>query len=125
MPSAAFKPCYKAGCSALVSNGSYCDKHQTTKQDNDKQRGNANKRGYGHKWRKERLEYLSNNPLCVTCLSHGRVEPSREVDHIQVCKGDKALFWRRSNWQALCKSCHSRKTASEDMGAWTPSSVKK
>jgi 5-methylcytosine-specific restriction protein A len=27
------------------------------------------------------------------------------------------LFWNRSNWQSLCHSCHSRKTASED-GGW-------
>jgi 5-methylcytosine-specific restriction endonuclease McrA len=24
------------------------------------------------------------------------------------------LFWRRSNWQALCKSCHSKKTQTID-----------
>ncbi|KAE8545359.1 hypothetical protein F6453_2331 [Marinobacter nauticus] len=26
------------------------------------------------------------------------------------------LFWDDSNWQALCHSCHSEKTASEDSG---------
>lgn len=24
------------------------------------------------------------------------------------------LFWRRSNWQAMSKPCHDRKTATED-----------
>lgn len=115
MPSAAFKPCSKAGCGSLATNGSHCDKHQTAKHDYDKQRGSANERGYGHKWRKERLEYLSNNPLCVTCLSLGRVTPAGVVDHIIAHKGDQQLFWSRSNWQALCISCHNRKTATQDM----------
>jgi positive regulator of sigma E activity len=26
-------------------------------------------------------------------------------------KGDLALFWNESNWQALCRRCHNRKTA--------------
>lgn len=27
-----------------------------------------------------------------------------------------SLFWDRTNWQGLCKQCHSRKTAAEDGG---------
>ncbi|WP_304879789.1 HNH endonuclease [uncultured Parasutterella sp.] len=26
------------------------------------------------------------------------------------------MFWDESNWQALCKRCHDRKTAAEDGG---------
>lgn len=26
------------------------------------------------------------------------------------------LFWDKSNWMALCKPCHSRKTAKENGG---------
>ncbi len=125
MPTAAKKPCYKAGCPEFATINGYCDKHQTVKREADKQRGNANDRGYGYKWRKESKKYKEKNPLCVKCLSYGRIEPSTDVDHIKVCKGDESLFWQRSNWQALCKSCHSRKTASEDMGVWTPSSLNK
>jgi len=40
------------------------------------------------------------------------------VDHITPHKGDNDLFWDRANWQSLCESCHNRKTAAEDMGAW-------
>ena len=28
--------------------------------------------------------------------------------------GDRDLFWAVKNWQALCHSCHSKKTAAED-----------
>jgi 5-methylcytosine-specific restriction protein A len=36
-----------------------------------------------------------------------------EVDHIIPHKGDMKLFWDSDNWQGLCKSCHSKKTAKE------------
>ena len=35
---------------------------------------------------------------------------SPTVDHIIPHRGDPELFWDRSNWQALCKNCHDRKT---------------
>jgi 5-methylcytosine-specific restriction protein A len=41
---------------------------------------------------------------------------ANEVDHIKPHKGDMALFWDSSNWQSLCKPCHSAKTATEDGG---------
>jgi 5-methylcytosine-specific restriction endonuclease McrA len=31
--------------------------------------------------------------------------------------GDPNLFWNESNWQALCRRCHNRKTAVSD-GRW-------
>ena len=39
-----------------------------------------------------------------------------EVDHIIPAKPDESLFWQSSNHQALCKPCHSEKTATEDGG---------
>jgi 5-methylcytosine-specific restriction protein A len=39
------------------------------------------------------------------------------VDHILAHKGDAGLFWKQSNWQALCRRCHNRKTAVSD-GRW-------
>lgn len=64
-------------------------------------------RGYGYKWQKARERFLEANPLCVYCKRNGRVTVARVVDHIEPHRGDKALFWDQSNWQALCASCHS------------------
>ena len=44
---------------------------------------------------------------------------STTVDHIIPHKGDRKLFWDKTNWQALCKPCHDAKTARED-GRWAP-----
>lgn len=64
-------------------------------------------------WRKLRKSYLKANPLCVDCADLGLVVDAKEVDHKEPHRGDRSLFFDRSNLQALCKSCHSRKTARE------------
>ncbi|MCL6690592.1 HNH endonuclease [Pseudomonas sp. R3.Fl] len=79
-------------------------------------RGTAAQRGYGYKWQKARAAFLARNPLCAECERHGKIKLATEVDHIKPHKGDQLLFWSESNWQGLCKPCHSAKTASEDGG---------
>ena len=36
------------------------------------------------------------------------------LDHIIPHRGDETLMWSESNWQALCKPCHDKKTWTED-----------
>lgn len=84
------------------------------KRDYDAQRGTSAERGYDSRWRKARLAWLKKHPLCAACEKEGRVEPATDLDHIVPHKGDRQLFWDSSNWQGLCKACHSRKTATED-----------
>jgi 5-methylcytosine-specific restriction protein A len=77
----------------------------------EKQRGTASQRGYGGNWQAYRKLFLANNPLCVEC---DRPEPATDVDHIVPVSGsDDPLFWDSENHQALCHSCHSRKTMRE------------
>lgn len=83
-------------------------------------RKTSSQRGYTYAWQKARLFYLKQNPLCVECAGKGVVEPAVDVDHIVPHGGDKELFWDRSNWQGLCRSCHSKKTATEDGGFGNP-----
>lgn len=71
-------------------------------------RKTASQRGYGGKWRKARLLYLADNPLCVFCSDRGIVEAATVVDHIIPHKGDQKLFWKQSNWQPLCTTCHNK-----------------
>ncbi|MFA7456062.1 MAG: HNH endonuclease [Micavibrio sp.] len=59
---------------------------------------------------------LQEQPLCALCAQAGLVKAASVVDHIN---GD-ALDNDRSNLQALCASCHARKTAREDGGFGNP-----
>ena len=107
------RPCKHASCITLTSD-SYCDIHKD--KNKEKKRKSAAGRGYGHKWRKVSKQYLLRHPFCVECRKQGMYEAATEVDHIVPHKGNMNLFWDKTNWQGLCKSCHARKTACEDGG---------
>ena len=62
------------------------------------------------------LAFLHQHPLCVECERHDLIRPASVVDHIDPHGGDEAVFWDISRWQALCASCHGKKTASQDGG---------
>lgn len=68
----------------------------------DARRLSARERGYNSKWDQARAAFLKSRPDCAMCQ-----QPAKVVDHITPHRGDKALFWRRSNWQPLCTRCHS------------------
>jgi len=51
------------------------------------------------------------------CRREQTLTPSTVVDHIQPVKGpEDPAFWDPRNHQALCRSCHSAKTAARDGG---------
>jgi 5-methylcytosine-specific restriction enzyme A len=113
MPLAAKRPCTQPGCKALSDSGR-CDAHRIKA---DRERGTAQERGYTSAWTKARAAWLRKHPLCAEHARQGRVEAANAVDHITPHKGDKDLFWASAtNWQSLCKTCHDRKTATEDGG---------
>jgi 5-methylcytosine-specific restriction protein A len=65
---------------------------------------------YDYRWDKFRAWYVSLHPMCAHC---GR--GASEVDHITpLSKG--GTHYDPDNSQALCKSCHSRKTNAEMHG---------
>ena len=119
-PQKAKRPCLSSGCKDFASNKGYCDKHQSRVKQRDRDRGTAHQRGYDAEWKKHRNQFLLEHPLCVECRRKGYVMPATVVDHIIPHKGDKDLFWNKSNWQPLCETHHNIKTASEDRGAWMP-----
>lgn len=112
MAKAALHECNQYGCHALTTER-YCSKHKKKEYNN---RPSAHKRGYGRRWQKVSKAYLANHPFCVRCLDKGIHTHATVVDHIKPHKGDMSLFWDKNNWQALCKQCHDRKTATEDGG---------
>ena len=112
MPNRPNTPCCHPGCGALVPYGTkYCEKHRPLHPEEARP---AADRGYDSAWRKARKRYLEAHPLCVQCMKEGRYTKATDVDHIVPHRGDRDLFWDVSNWQALCHSCHSKKTAAED-----------
>lgn len=122
MPPRPQRPCLVQGCRTLTRNPKYCDQHAelakaVAAKVMDRKRESSSQRGYGYKWQKASKGFLAKNPLCAEHGRRGEVEAATEVDHIIPHKGDMALFWNRANWQSLCHSCHSTKTATED-GGW-------
>lgn len=78
---------------------------------NAKRRKGSTARGYDARWQRARSVFLMQHPLCAACEAIGRVTAATDVDHVTPHRGDRRLFWDEANWQALCKPCHSRKTA--------------
>lgn len=120
MPTSPSKPCNHVGCRNLTQAGSYCDQHKKLKQQQfDATRGSSSQRGYGYRWQKTSKAYLRAHPLCQCpdCLE-GEITllAANVVDHKIPHRGDMKLFWDNTNWQAMNKSCHDKKTASEDGG---------
>lgn len=114
MPYKPKTPCQHPGCPELVAPGTrYCAKHLPLHPEVTR---SASGRGYGSRWQRESKRYLESHPLCVQCMKETppRYTKATVVDHIIPHRGDKTLFWDRSNWQALCKRCHDSKTGRED-----------
>lgn len=114
------KPCRRAGCPELVRGGGYCDKHQRTvrrmRRDTQGERGVSGEwHGlyYTARWREMRAEQLIMEPYCRDCVAHGVRSAATDVDHIVPHRGDRKLFYDKTNLQSLCHSCHSRKTIAE------------
>ena len=69
-------------------------------------RGSASDRGYDGTWRITRRRFLSKHRRCLFCGSK-----STEVDHIDGLGPRAPLGHDPANLRALCKPCHSRRTA--------------
>jgi len=81
-------------------------------------RGSASQCGYGAHWRRLRMYVLVRQPLCADPFGHhaadNRLVPASQVDHI-VPRADGGTD-AEDNLQALCETCHARKTALHDGG---------
>jgi 5-methylcytosine-specific restriction protein A len=106
--------------SVRVAQGSRCPRHlHIEKKQHDEKRGTAHQRGYTARWAKESKAFIRAHPLCQCELCQEgkiRVLPSQVTDHDKPHKGDPVLFWDQTNWRALNKRCHDRKTVMRDGG---------
>lgn len=103
MPS---KPPRLCACGNRVAAGARCECERKADRERkarfDQTRPSSSARGYTGAWEKARKEFLRRNPRCAICGERASV-----VDHRIPHKGDKALFWDRTNWQPLCQRDHN------------------
>jgi 5-methylcytosine-specific restriction enzyme A len=114
--------CRHPGCDELALDGqTRCEEHAPIRAAEQAARRQGAKRAsaaWSHLyqsrfWKDGRKANITAHPLCVACASVGLVVAANEVDHIKPHRGDVKLFRDRTNWQSLCRTCHSRKTAGE------------
>lgn len=113
MPRKPAHPCKAPGCPELT-HARYCEAHSDLEAEEAQQyrrfqRDPAINQRYDHAWRKIRNRYIAKHPLCKHCEEQGRFTPAAEVDHIVPL--EHGGTHDETNLQALCKPCHSRKTA--------------
>lgn len=107
------RPCSQPGCPELTDHR-FCPAHARAEDERYRtyQRDPAINKRYDHRWHKIRNAYIAKHPLCEHCQVTGRVTPAAEVDHIVPL--ERGGTHDETNLQALCKPCHSSKTARED-----------
>lgn len=106
MPVLPARPCSMPGCPRRAVQRGRCELHQRLSRQPD-QRGSATERGYGYHWQQVSAAYLRRSPECVVCGAQ-----ATDVDHI--VPRSRGGTDDEDNLQALCHSCHSRKTRRVD-----------
>jgi 5-methylcytosine-specific restriction protein A len=109
--------CLGPGCVAMVDKG-FCAACAKKRSPEALRVRGVSKRWYDcARWKKRRAAHFKAHPLCADLYGvHGPlIEAATEFDHPKPHRGDYELFWNQQ-MQGLCKSCHSRKTATEDGG---------
>lgn len=99
--------CSHNGCKNYALPGSYyCEEHLTKKIGGvDRRSTTKYQYMYNRKWKGASRQWLSM-PEHSWCEKCGK--PAELVHHKIEHNGDWNLFWDRTNWQALCWSCHSK-----------------
>lgn len=132
MASASLRKCRFPSCNTLVR-GPFCGQHAAHYQAIEKEQKEKrlkklfdnklktektknSSKPYNSRWQKARKVFLLDYPCCAEHLKQKEYVPATHVDHIVPHCGNNELFWNRNNWQSLCHSCHSKKTASKDGG---------
>lgn len=114
MPHKPKKPCSYPGCPKLTD-GQYCPEHKKLmeKQYDTYMRSRTSTAFYhSQAWKKKRQNFLIEHPFCEECRRQGRLTRATLVDHIQPIRMGGALL-DDENLQALCASCHSKKSIIE------------
>jgi 5-methylcytosine-specific restriction protein A len=112
MPTKPPRKCSEPSCrTKITSRSSVCPEHLRQR---DRQRGTSSQRGYGGQWRKIRARFLKEHPWCEDCLAQGRITRASEIDHKIRLRDSGTNRWE--NLSAVCRACHSCRTAKYDGG---------
>lgn len=113
MASRPYRVCAEPGCS-VVSPEARCPAHQRT-QRQQQRRFQTGQTAYNSvRWVRETQRFKALHPHCVNAGQDPRCTLLTDVtDHKVPHRGDPVLFWDETNWQPMCATCHSRKTALE------------
>lgn len=107
MPRKPRRPCSYPGCPELVE-GRFCKEHEKENNKNYeryKTNPETHKR-YSKAWKIIRKRYISEHPLCESCLKENRMTKAEHVHHIKPLSIGGTHD--ESNLMSLCKSCHSK-----------------
>ena len=108
------RKCTSPACYGLAAEGSRLCTACGERKPRAPPRASAAARGYDWQWRKPggtRDAFLACHPLCQDCQAAGRMRPATEVHHVEriAAAPQRKRDWR--NLRALCRACHSRRTA--------------
>jgi len=111
-----------------VHNGLCQDHHDEAEREYDAKRPNATQRGYDARWRETRRTYLAEHPWCED-EDCGRKpqwlrSPAADVDHIDGLGPSGPRGHDPDNLRALCKPCHSKRTARDQPGGWNRRAIR-
>lgn len=113
MSVAPYRPCPHPRCGVLTRGG-LCTVHK---------RASTQRRQYPASWASYSRAFLAEHAHCgdrdasaprttdSRCAALGLHVRATQTDHIDPIGGDLSRLFDRANLQALCTSCHSRKTA--------------
>jgi 5-methylcytosine-specific restriction protein A len=109
--------CAEPNCGKPTLRGlRFCEAHKTVNYTTRPRQRQPWHRWYDEAWyRRSRLSFFAN-PANVICATPDCNRPATDLDHKIPHKGNRRLFEDVRNWQGLCASCHSEKTAREDGG---------
>ena len=107
MPTAPLQPCPAPRCPALTSGG-YCPAHQV-QQEHQRQNWDVRRWYRQVRWKRLRQQVLVEQGYqCADC---GGVRLELDVHHRVKHGGNRGAFFARTNLVALCKACHTARTA--------------
>ena len=117
MPTVPLRFCAEPGCPEKVANGR-CPTHQRTARTLARRFQHGATAYNSAAWVRTSRAFRATHPFCANPGKATDCTLLTDVtDHIVPHRGDATLFWDAHNWQPLCWTCHSRKTARET--TWT------